>query len=182
VQAAVSAGVAGRLSAAGVPAAAAGSAGHRAADGDLAPVPGVPGPRLAEAYREAYGDALDLVLLLGVGIAVFGTLVVLVLVRPPRSAAGPCGHLEGARDVTPSDDGCHECLRDRTPYRELRICQTCGHVGCCDSSPGRHATAHQQESGHPLVRSFEPGENWYWCYPDHRLFEVPDAAPAPSRS
>ena len=58
----------------------------------------VPGPRLTEAFRAAYGDALDLVLLLGVGIAVFGTLVVLVLVRPPRSAAGPCGHLEGARD------------------------------------------------------------------------------------
>jgi MFS family permease len=182
VQAAVSGGVTARLSDRGVPAALAGQAGSRAADGDLAAVPGLGPAQLADAYRAAYADALDVVLLLGVGIAVLGTLVVLVLVRPPRTAPGPCGHLGETREVTPSDDGCHECLRDRTLYRELRICQTCGHVGCCDSSPGRHASAHHRESGHPLVRSFEPDENWFWCYPDRRQFDVPDAAAAPSHS
>jgi MFS family permease len=182
VQAAVSSGVSGRLSTAGVAPAVADSAGRRAADGNLTPEPGVTGPALTDAYRAAYGDALDVVLLLGVGIAVLGTLIVLVLVRPAKGPGGPCGHLEAARDVTPSGNGCQECLRAGTPYRELRICQSCGHVGCCDSSPRRHATAHHEASGHPLVRSFEPGEDWYWCYPDRRLFEAPDAAPAPSRS
>jgi hypothetical protein len=109
-----------------------------------------------------------------------------VLVRPPGPAAAPCAHLDEVRAAgpahDPSDDGCHECLRTGRPYRELRMCQTCGHVGCCDSSPGRHAAAHHARSGHPLVRSFEPGEDWYWCYADERLFEVPGESPAPSRT
>ncbi len=205
VQAAVTGGVAGRRAAAGVPPALAGPAGQRAADGDLAPVPGVPAPGLAAAYREAYGQALDLVLWLAVGIAVLGAVVVLVLIRTPRRPDGPCGH--AVRDEStgalpapvPGGRGCQECLVIRrgaagpdgvrggrvvagsvtaTPYRELRICQECGHVGCCDSSPGRHAAAHHRATGHPLVRSFEPGESWYWCYVDQRTFEVPDAAPS----
>ena len=94
-----------------------------------------------------------------------------------------CTHLDHVHAVVPhTPAGCEECLAQGGAWVHLRLCLECGHVGCCDSSPGRHATAHQQESGHPLVRSFEPGENWYWCYPDRRLFEVPDAAPAPSRS
>jgi uncharacterized UBP type Zn finger protein len=60
------------------------------------------------------------------------------------------------------------------------MCMTCGHVGCCDSSPNKHATAHWHLTSHPLVRSFEPGEDWWWCYPDELRFEVPDAPPAPS--
>jgi hypothetical protein len=177
--------VAGRLAAAGVPPALAGPAGQRAADGDLAPVPGVPAPALATAYGEAYGQALDLVLWLAVGIALLGAVVVLVLIRAPRRPDGPCGHAVRDPDTgalpapVPGDRGCHECLRSGTPYRELRICQDCGHVGCCDSSPGRHADAHHRATGHPLVRSFEPGESWYWCYVDRRMFEVPDAAPSP---
>ncbi len=62
------------------------------------------------------------------------------------------------------------------------MCQECGHVGCCDSSPNRHATAHYHATGHPLVRSFEPGEDWWWCYADGLLFEVDGAPPSPSHA
>ena len=94
--------------------------------------------------------------------------------------AANCTHLDTVRDVTPSDDGCHECLQTGDRWVHLRLCQACGHVGCCDSSPNRHATAHHRETAHPLVRSFEPGEDWFYCYPDELLFLVPDAPPAPS--
>ena len=62
----------------------------------------------------------------------------------------------------------------------LRLCQECGHVGCCDNSPGRHATAHFHLAGHPVIRSYEPGEDWYWCYLDQSAFELQGAPPAPS--
>jgi uncharacterized UBP type Zn finger protein len=52
------------------------------------------------------------------------------------------------------------------------MCQTCGHIGCCDNSPGRHATAHYAESGHPIIRSAEPGEDWSWCYVDETMFRL----------
>ena len=93
-----------------------------------------------------------------------------------------CAHLDTIADVTPSDDGCHDCLLIGARWVHLRLCEACGHVGCCDNSPNRHATAHYHESGHPIVRSFEPGEDWFWCYPDELLFELPDAGPAPSHS
>src|SRR5687767_9231373 len=76
---------------------------------------------------------------------------------------------------TPSSDGCEDCLRLGPDARwvHLRLCMTCGHVGCCDSSPNRHATAHWREQpDHPLVRSFEPGEDWWWCFVDELGFEV----------
>jgi uncharacterized UBP type Zn finger protein len=63
----------------------------------------------------------------------------------------------------------------------LRMCQQCGHVGCCDNSPGRHATAHHHSTDHPLIRSFEPGEEWFWCYPDGFAFEL-DVPAGPSHS
>ena len=91
-----------------------------------------------------------------------------------------CSHLDQVRSVTPSADGCEDCLRSGDRWVHLRLCQTCGHVGCCDSSPNRHATAHYDETGHPLIRSFEPSEDWWWCYPDDLFFEVPGATPAPS--
>lgn len=62
----------------------------------------------------------------------------------------------------------------------LRVCQECGRVGCCDSSPGQHATAHYHAVAHPVIRSFEPGEDWYFCYPDELVFELGDAPLAPS--
>ena len=79
-----------------------------------------------------------------------------------------CSHLDQiALDELPdSVDGCADCLRDGGVWLHLRICLSCGHVGCCDSSPGRHATAHARETSHPLIRSLEPGEEWSWCYVD----------------
>jgi Na+/H+ antiporter len=82
-----------------------------------------------------------------------------------------CDHLSSAPVSVPptSPDGCEECLRDGTRWVHLRLCLTCGHVGCCDSSQYRHATAHFEEGGHPVIRSFEQGEAWRWCFVDERL-------------
>ena len=79
-----------------------------------------------------------------------------------------CTHLDevALRELPPSVDGCDECLRDGGKWLHLRICLTCGHVGCCDDSPNRHATAHHHATSHPLIRSLEPGEDWSWCYVD----------------
>jgi Zn-finger in ubiquitin-hydrolases and other protein len=92
-----------------------------------------------------------------------------------------CAHLDQIVAVTPSSDGCEDCLAaGRHDWVHLRVCQECGHVGCCDNSPGKHATAHFGTSSHPIIRSYEPGEDWYWCYPDDLFFEIKGAAPAPS--
>ena len=81
--------------------------------------------------------------------------------------AYPCSHLDSIRRVTPkTPEGCEECLAQGTDWVHLRLCMSCGHVGCCDSSPGRHARAHFRKSNHPIVRSFEPGEDWLWCFAD----------------
>lgn len=77
-----------------------------------------------------------------------------------------CSHLDGIRDVTPSADGCEDCLRTGGEWVHLRLCLACGHVGCCDDSPNTHARKHYEGVGHPIVRSFEPGEDWIWCYAD----------------
>ena len=77
----------------------------------------------------------------------------------------------------PSGPGCLECEQDGGWWFHLRRCAECGHVGCCDSSPSRHATAHEQQTGHPVIRSYEPGEEWFWSYPDSAAFEGPELAP-----
>jgi len=77
-----------------------------------------------------------------------------------------CTHVDQIRHVTPSAEGCEECLKNGTTWVHLRICLICGHVGCCDSSPHRHATRHFMQTGHPIIQSFEPGEDWRWCYID----------------
>jgi uncharacterized UBP type Zn finger protein len=82
-----------------------------------------------------------------------------------------CTHLDQIHDVTPSADGCEDCLRIGSWWVHLRLCLTCGHVGCCDSSPNQHASAHARETGHPIVRSLEPGEDWAWCYVDEVVLE-----------
>ena len=91
------------------------------------------------------------------------------VVLTPRADAGTCSHLDCIRPVQPSAPGCEECLATGGRWVHLRLCMTCGHVGCCDSSPGRHATAHYRASGHPIVRSAEPGEDWGWCYEDQAM-------------
>jgi len=78
-----------------------------------------------------------------------------------------CEHLTSIAVIEPNNtEGCEDCLRIGGRWLHLRLCMSCGHVGCCDSSPNRHATAHFHQAGHPVVQSFEPGERWAWCYQD----------------
>lgn len=86
-----------------------------------------------------------------------------------------CEHIDelrpdenGLMGQAPNADGCEGCLAKGDTWVHLRRCLDCGYIGCCDSSPNKHATAHNRESGHPVVQSFEPGEDWLWCY-DHDL-------------
>jgi CPA2 family monovalent cation:H+ antiporter-2 len=80
-----------------------------------------------------------------------------------------CRHTGQAKAVAPGSQGCEECLRDGEQWVHLRICMSCGHVGCCDTSPHRHARAHWEESRHALMKSAEPGEDWAWCYIDEAV-------------
>ncbi|WP_424809274.1 UBP-type zinc finger domain-containing protein [Rhodococcus sp. 27YEA15] len=90
--------------------------------------------------------------------------------RTPRPAASPagCEELDNTPDTDPAaltPGVCQECTETgETIWAHLRICLTCGHVGCCDSSPHQHATGHYRQTGHPVMRSHEPGESWRWCY------------------
>ena len=87
-----------------------------------------------------------------------------------------CAHLDEVRDVAPrTPRGCEECLQTNSRWVHLRLCLICGHVGCCDDSPNRHATKHFHATRHPVIKSFEPGEDWGWCYMDQLFIE-----PAPT--
>ncbi len=79
--------------------------------------------------------------------------------------------------VPPSGDGCMECDATGGWWFHLRRCAECGHIGCCDTSPSQHATAHAKESDHPLIKSFEPGESWFWSYTDDGFYDGPALAP-----
>ena len=94
--------------------------------------------------------------------------------------ADSCTHIDQISAVPPSGDGCVECLLIGQRWMHLRRCTTCGHVGCCDNSIGKHATAHFHEREHPLVQSFEPGEDWYWCYVDELGRELDGETSSPS--
>ena len=85
-----------------------------------------------------------------------------------------CSHLDqiAVTSLPPSIAGCEECLRIGSRWVHLRMCASCGKIGCCDSSPKRHASAHAREAGHPIARSAEPGESWSWCYVDEVAFVV----------
>ncbi|GAB3435047.1 UBP-type zinc finger domain-containing protein [Actinophytocola sediminis] len=81
-----------------------------------------------------------------------------------------CAHLDQVRDVSPSTtEGCTDCLATGGQWVHLRECLTCGHVGCCDSSPSRHASAHFAHTDHAVMRSFERGEDWRWCFVDQTI-------------
>ena len=81
--------------------------------------------------------------------------------------AQQCSHLDQINDVEPGTDGCEECLKTVDSWVHLRMCLVCGHVGCCDSSKNTHATKHFQGTGHPVMQSAQPGEDWRWCYVDN---------------
>jgi Zn-finger in ubiquitin-hydrolases and other protein len=86
-----------------------------------------------------------------------------------------CTHMDYVRirQLPEAVAGCEDCLASGGKWVHLRICLTCGHVGCCDSSPGRHASAHGHADGHPLIRSLQPGEDWSWCFVDQVGLEIP---------
>lgn len=90
-----------------------------------------------------------------------------------------CLHLAQVRNVTArTPEGCEECLQTGDEWVHLRLCLACGHVGCCDNSPNKHASAHFRATRHPVMRSFEPGEDWGWCYVDELFTEpAPTATP-----
>lgn len=92
------------------------------------------------------------------------------IVFRPRPDSG-CEHLDQIHPVRPSANGCEDCLRIGSRWVHLRICLSCGHVGCCDSSPNRHASKHARASQHPVVASAEPGERWLYCFPDDAFAE-----------
>lgn len=94
-----------------------------------------------------------------------------------------CTHLDtiaAGDDAAPSSDGCLDCLAIGSTWVHLRRCTSCGHVSCCDSSPMRHATAHARTTSHPIIQSFEPGEDWLWCYVDETAFEIDSMRDSPS--
>ena len=91
-----------------------------------------------------------------------------------------CVHAPVSRPVLPNAEGCTECLREGGRWVHLRLCTTCGHVGCCDSSPGRHAAAHAGHEDHPVMCSVEPGEDWGWCYLDRTTLEPSSASASAS--
>jgi len=78
-----------------------------------------------------------------------------------------CAHLNQSKVTHTNKRYCEDCVKTGDSWVHLRMCLTCGHVGCCDSSPNRHATKHYMAIGHPLIRSIEPGESWMWCYVDN---------------
>ena len=87
--------------------------------------------------------------------------------KPPQV----CTHLDQIKDVSPGTDGCEECLETGDDWVHLRLCMSCGHVGCCDDSKNKHARKHFHATRHPIMKSLEPGEDWMWCFVDEVAFE-----------
>lgn len=85
-----------------------------------------------------------------------------------------CEHVALIQDVERGSIGCEECLKTGDTWVHLRVCRTCGHVGCCDMSKNKHATRHFRDTGHPIMQSVEEGENWMWCYIDEIMLSGPE--------
>ena len=83
-----------------------------------------------------------------------------------------CKHLNEVKEQHPARHVCEDCIKTGDSWVHLRVCLNCGHVGCCDSSKNKHATKHFHSTGHPVIRSFEPGESWGWCYADEMSFDL----------
>lgn len=118
--------------------------------------------QLAEhALGEPPGAARDL--------SLPGDRTAMVTLSEQQLHSPACDHADAVHPVEPSAPGCEECLRTGDGWVHLRVCMSCGHVGCCDSSPNKHATKHYHATAHPIVKSYEPGEDWAWCYADATL-------------
>lgn len=87
-----------------------------------------------------------------------------------------CDHVSDIKSVTPSVEGCEDCLKIGGQWVHLRLCEICGHVGCCDNSANKHATGHFHTTSHAIIKSFEPGEEWGFCYIDNQFYEKLPAA------
>jgi uncharacterized UBP type Zn finger protein len=92
----------------------------------------------------------------------------------------PCEHFSAIMNVQPRSNGCEECLALGAKWNELRVCLSCGHVGCCEDSAYAHALGHFKSTGHPMITSLERGETWGWCYVHRRYFD-PMPGPLPKR-
>ena len=92
-----------------------------------------------------------------------------------------CSHLDRVEltELPEQVAGCAECIESGDPWCHLRICLTCGHVGCCDSSPNKHASRHSAETDHPIMRSIQPGEDWSWCFVDELAMRLPEPTGEP---
>lgn len=105
-----------------------------------------------------------------------GSVRVASLIRKPLQSGKlntkGCEHVFTIQDVIPSADGCEDCLKTGDEWVHLRLCLTCGYVGCCDDSKNKHASRHHGQTGHPVIVSFEEGENWLWCYVDQQGFDL----------
>jgi hypothetical protein len=121
------------------------------------------------AAKMLTGDAIHLPAWVSLAVIalIFGVAIVASRLWPgtPKAAVA-CTHLDRVRDVKPSTKACAACVELGDEWVELRMCRTCGNVACCDDSKNRHATAHFQETGHPLMRTLTPGQRWTWCYVD----------------
>jgi uncharacterized UBP type Zn finger protein len=89
-----------------------------------------------------------------------------------NSMAPKCAHFDQVENVKPKTTGCEECIEMGDTWVHLRLCLTCGHVGCCDSSKNKHATRHFHGTKHPVIQSLERGEHWSWCYVDEIMLDA----------
>ena len=105
------------------------------------------------------------------GFSVSAGFRIFAFMAKSKSLKQVCTHQNQIRDVVPSSKGCEDCLKIGDSWIHLRLCLTCGHVGCCDNSKNKHATKHFHVTHHPIIRSHEPGESWMWCYVDEVAFE-----------
>jgi hypothetical protein len=128
---------------------------------------------LAAATKLVLGDVVEVPALASLA-TIAGILLVSVvasLLFPGVQKMATCTHRDQIKDVSPNTKGCEECLQSGDRWVQLRMCLACGRVGCCDSSKNKHATAHFHASGHPIMRTIEPGESWKWCYVDRMMVD-----------
>ena len=133
--------------------------------------PGLALMLLLAAAKLIVGDAVHVPPLASLAaiVVIFSVSIAASLLFPAK--AKPCTHRDEIKEVAPGSAGCAECLKKGDQWVQLRMCLKCGNVGCCDSSKNKHATAHFRATGHPVMRSIEPGENWKWCYIDRTSFD-----------